>query len=35
MTHIAIVDVDDDGQPATWGEQVTDEEYGAAPELDS
>jgi quercetin dioxygenase-like cupin family protein len=35
MTHIAIVDVDDDGHPATWGEHVTDEEYGAAPELDT
>ena len=31
MTHIAIQEVDADGNPATWGEQVTDEEYSAAP----
>jgi len=31
MTHLAILQVDDDGNPATWGEHVTDEEYGAAP----
>jgi quercetin dioxygenase-like cupin family protein len=30
MTHIAIVDVDDEGNAATWGDHVTDEEYGAA-----
>ncbi len=30
MTHIAIVDVDDDGNAATWGDHVTDDEYGAA-----
>ena len=29
MTHIAVQEVDDDGNPATWGEHVTDEEYGA------
>src|SRR5580765_6467989 len=34
MTHIAIVEVDDEGHPATWGEHVTDEEYGAAPPID-
>ena len=34
MTHIAIVEVDDDGNPAAWGEHVTDEEYGAAPPVD-
>jgi quercetin dioxygenase-like cupin family protein len=27
MTHLAILEVDEDGIPATWGEQVTDEEY--------
>jgi quercetin dioxygenase-like cupin family protein len=32
MTHIAIVEVGDDGEPARWGEHVTDEEYAAAPE---
>ena len=31
MTHLAIVEVGEDGNPATWGEYVTDEEYGAAP----
>jgi len=31
MTHIAMVDVDEAGNAATWGEHVTDEEYGAAP----
>jgi hypothetical protein len=30
MTHIAMVEVDDDGNAATWGDHVTDEEYGAA-----
>ena len=32
MTHIAIVQVDDEGNAATWGEHVTDEEYEAAPQ---
>ena len=31
MTHLAILEVDDEGHPATWGDQVTDEEYAAAP----
>jgi quercetin dioxygenase-like cupin family protein len=31
MTHVAIVEVDDDGHPATWGDHVTDDEYAAAP----
>jgi quercetin dioxygenase-like cupin family protein len=31
MTHIAMVEVDDDGNPAIWGDHVTDEEYAAAP----
>ena len=31
MTHIAIQEADDSGSPVSWGEQVTDEEYGAAP----
>ena len=31
MTHIAIVQVDDEGIPAAWGEHVTDEEYTAGP----
>jgi quercetin dioxygenase-like cupin family protein len=33
MTHVAMLEVDDDGNPATWGEQVTDEEYATAPAL--
>jgi quercetin dioxygenase-like cupin family protein len=27
MTHIALQESDDDGNPAYWGEHVTDEEY--------
>jgi quercetin dioxygenase-like cupin family protein len=34
MAHIAMVEVDDEGNLATWGEHVTDEEYAAAPEVD-
>ena len=34
MTHIAIVQVDEAGTSATWGDHVTDEEYGAAPPID-
>ena len=34
MTHLAMLEVDDEGNPATWKEHVTDEEYGAAPALD-
>ena len=33
MVHIAILHVDDDGNAATWGEHVTDEEYAAAPAI--
>ena len=33
MTHLAMVEVDDEGHPATWGDQVSDEEYGAAPAI--
>ena len=31
MTHLAMLDVDDVGNNATWGAHVTDEEYNAAP----
>ena len=31
MTHLAIVEVDDAGNMADWGDPVTDEEYAAAP----
>jgi quercetin dioxygenase-like cupin family protein len=34
MTHLAMLEVDADGNPATWGEHVTDEEYSAAPGID-
>jgi quercetin dioxygenase-like cupin family protein len=34
MTHIAMFEVDDQGSGATWGDHVTDEEYGAAPSID-
>jgi quercetin dioxygenase-like cupin family protein len=31
MTHVAMLEVDEQGNAATWGEHVTDAEYGAAP----
>ena len=31
MTHLAMLEADDAGNNATWGDHVTDEEYGAAP----
>ena len=34
MTHLAMLEVDDEGKPATWGDHVTDEEYRAAPAID-
>jgi quercetin dioxygenase-like cupin family protein len=34
MTHIAIVQVDEAGNGAAWGDHVTDDEYGQAPPLD-
>jgi quercetin dioxygenase-like cupin family protein len=33
MTHLAMLEVDDDGRSATWGAHVTDEEYGASTPL--
>jgi quercetin dioxygenase-like cupin family protein len=33
MTHVAMLEVDDAGHPATWGDHVTDEEYSAAPDV--
>ncbi len=35
MTHIAMLEVDAEGSPATWGDHVTDGEYGAAPTIES
>jgi quercetin dioxygenase-like cupin family protein len=34
MTHIAMLDVDDKGSNATWGDHVTDQEYAAAPPIE-
>jgi quercetin dioxygenase-like cupin family protein len=34
MTHLAMLEVDDEGNPAIWGDHVTDEEYAAAPPID-
>ena len=31
MTHLSILEVDEEGHPAAWGDHVTEEEYGAAP----
>ena len=33
MTHLAMLDLDDEGVPATWLDHVTDAEYAAAPEV--
>ena len=30
MTHIALLELDEEGIPANWGDHVTDEEYGEA-----
>ena len=34
MTHLAMLEVDDEGKSATWGDHVTDEEYAAAPKVE-
>jgi quercetin dioxygenase-like cupin family protein len=34
MAHIAMLEVDDEGTSATWGDHVGDDEYGAAPPID-
>jgi quercetin dioxygenase-like cupin family protein len=31
MTHLAMLQVGDDGNSASWGEHVTDDEYGQQP----
>jgi quercetin dioxygenase-like cupin family protein len=33
MTHLALQQADDDGNVVSWGDHVTDEEYGAAPAI--
>jgi quercetin dioxygenase-like cupin family protein len=34
MIHLAIMDVDDEGNVAVWGAHVTSEEYAAAPPIE-
>ena len=34
MTHLAMQQVDDQGNPVIWGQHVTDEEYSAAAPID-
>jgi quercetin dioxygenase-like cupin family protein len=34
MTHIAMLEVDDKGNNATWGDHVTEAEYAAAPSIE-
>jgi quercetin dioxygenase-like cupin family protein len=34
MTHLSLVQADAEGNTATWGSHVTDEEYAAAPSID-
>ena len=34
MSHLSIVEVDDKGNSATWGAQVSDDEYRATPVID-
>ena len=34
MTHIAMLDVDDKGTNATWGDHVSDAEYATAPAIE-
>ena len=34
MTHIAIVQVDGEGNAAAWGDHVSESEYAAAPAID-
>jgi quercetin dioxygenase-like cupin family protein len=33
MTHLAMLQVDEEGNTAVWGDHVTDEEYAAAPAI--
>src|SRR6185295_11349645 len=34
MTHLAMLEVDEQGTSATWGAHVSDEEYGAVPGIE-
>ena len=33
MTHLAMQQADEDGNVVVWGDHVTDEEYGRAPQI--
>jgi quercetin dioxygenase-like cupin family protein len=33
MTHLALLQVDDEGKSAAWGDHVGDDEYAAAPTI--
>jgi quercetin dioxygenase-like cupin family protein len=35
MIHLALLEVDEAGSPATWGDHVTEEEYSAAPAIET
>ena len=35
MAHLALLQVDDEGKSATWGDHVSDDDYGAAPAIDA
>jgi len=35
MVHVAMQQADDEGKIVTWGEPVSDEEYGSAPAIDA
>jgi len=35
MTHLAMLEVDEHGNAATWGAHVTDAEYGATPAVEA
>ena len=35
MTHVAMLQADDAGNNASWGDHVTDEEYAAAPAIEA
>jgi hypothetical protein len=33
MTHVAFQQADEQGNVVSWGEHVTDDEYGQAPDV--
>ena len=34
MTHLSLVEIDEQGNTATWGPHVRDDEYGSAPAIE-